>query len=340
MKYRPLLSAVMALGAVTMTACGSGDNTTGSAAGGASSSQASTGSGSGSGAEAAGGTVTITDSQDRQVQVPVNPETVVVMDWSAIRTLNDLGVTVDAVPAAVGTLPDDLAQYRDAKVVGTVFEPDYEAIEAMKPDLVVVGSRSGNAEVVAELEKFAPAVIDMTVRAKTPADVMESATSVVHELGSIFGKDAQARELMDDVTAQIQEANSIAADSGHSAMFVQVSDGTVNAYGPGSRFGTIYEDFGYKPTDAPLNAKGSHGEEISQEFFVQYDPDVLFVLDRAKAIGKEQTPALQVLDNGLVGTTSAAKEKRIVEVDGFSWYLAAAAPSSLKQMVVDVKKAQ
>ena len=72
---------------------------------------------------------------------------------------------------------------------------------------------------------------------------------------------------------------------------------------------------------------------------MQYDPGAIFVLDRAKAIGEKQTPALQVLDNGLVNATTAAKDKKIVEIDGFSWYLASSAPSSWQQMVDDVSKA-
>src|SRR5690606_12525208 len=130
-------------------------------------------------AEAAATSVTVTDSQGREVEVPTNPETVVAMDWSVIRTLSDLGVEVDAVPQAVGQLPEDLAAYADTTTVGTVFEPDYEAIAALDPDVVIVGSRSGTPEVVAEFEKFAPAVLDMSVRAEDPADVFDVTTERV-----------------------------------------------------------------------------------------------------------------------------------------------------------------
>jgi len=270
--------------------------------------------------------------------VPTNPETVVAMDWSVIRTLSDLGVEVDAVPQAVGQLPDDLAAYADATTVGTVFEPDYEAIAALDPDVVIVGSRSGTPEVVAEFEKFAPAVLDMSVRAEDPADVFDVTTERVVQLGSIFGLEQEATDLMNGLESQIAEVKSQAADAG-TAMVVQVSDGTLSAYGPGSRFSQVYTDFGFAATQAPIEDGGSHGEEISQEFFVQYNPGVLFVLDRAKAIGEEQTPALDVLNNGLVGTTDAAKNGTITEIDGFAWYLAASAPSSWQQMVDDVREA-
>ena len=115
------------------------------------------------GAETAGGgqgSVTITDAQGREVQVPTNPETLVVLDWSVIRTLTDLGVEADAVPQSVTQLPEDLAAYQDATAVGTVFEPDYEAISALEPDLVIVAGRSGPA--YEELSKIAP-TIDLTV---------------------------------------------------------------------------------------------------------------------------------------------------------------------------------
>lgn len=288
--------------------------------------------------ESVAAAVLITDSQEREVEVTTNPETVVVMDWSVIRTLNDLGVEVDAVPQAVGELPEDLTAYADSPTVGTVFEPDYEAIAALDPDLVIVGSRSGTPEVVAEFEKFAPAVLDMSVRADDPAQVFDITTQRVVELGSIFGLEQEAADLMRDLESQIAEVKDAAVGSG-TAMVVQVSDGTVSAYGPGSRFSQVYTDFGFPATQAPIEDGGSHGEEVSQEFFVQYNPGAIFVLDRAKAVGEDQTPALDVLDNGLVNTTDAATSDRIVEIDGFSWYLAAYAPSSWQTMIDDVRKA-
>jgi iron complex transport system substrate-binding protein len=304
---------------------------------GTSTADAGNSTGETSASASATGPVSITDAQGRTVEVPANPKTVVAIDWSVIRTLTDLGVEVDAVPKANSALPADLAKYEKATQVGTLFEPDYEAIAAMNPDLVIVGSRSGTPEIVKEFEKFAPAVIDMSVRSKSPADTFTLTTERVTQLGSIFGKQQQASDLMAKIATDIAKVKKSATDSGKTAMVVQVSDGTVSAYGPGSRFGTVYEDFGYKPTGAPLDDKGGHGEEISQEFFVQYNPGVLFVLDRAKVVGQKQAPALDVLNNGLVGTTDAAKDKKIVEIDGFSWYIATAAPSSWQQMIKDVQ---
>jgi iron complex transport system substrate-binding protein len=286
----------------------------------------------------AGDTVTIVDAQNRTVEVPRDPETVVVLDWSVIRTLTDFGIEVDATPQSNGTLPDDLAPVAEAATaVGTLFEPDYEAISALEPDLIIVGSRSGTPEVVAEMERITPTVIDMSVRYDEAQDQFPQFYERVEQLATIFGVEDEAAARLDAIRQDIEQLAADAAATGRSALFVQVSGGTVNAYGPGSRFGIVYDDFGYAPTDAPIDEEGSHGQEISQEFFVQYNPGVIFVLDRSKAIGEDATPALEVLDNGLVDTTDAAKEGRIVEVDGFAWYIATYAPSSVEQMIEDAR---
>src|SRR5690606_24650734 len=157
------------------------------------------------------------------------------------------------------------------------------------------------------------------------------------QLASIFGKDAEAAEAIDAIEAEIAEIAVQASESDLTAMFVQVSGGVVGAYGPGSRFGIVYDDFGLAPTDAPVDEEGSHGQEISQEFFVAYNPDVIYVLDRGKVVGEEGAPALEVLDNGLVETTDAAQSGKIIEVDGFSWYIATHSIPSMQQIVADVR---
>lgn len=288
-----------------------------------------------------GPTVSITDAQNRTVEVPVKPETVVVTDWSALRTLTDLGIEADAVPTANGGLPADLARYAgdDVPKVGTLFELDYEAINALEPDLVIVGSRSGTPEVVEELAKITPAVVDLSARAEKPADLLPAIEQRVTQIGQIFGAEEQAAAQMSEVKSDIAEAKAKAEGSDLSALFVQVSGGKASAYGPTSRFGTLYSDFGFADTGAPVDAEGSHGEEVGAEFFAELNPGVIFVLDRGKAIGEAEQPALEVLQNDLVDRTDAAENGKLVEVDGFAWYLATAAPSSLRQMVADVNRA-
>lgn len=302
--------------------------------------------GSDSGAEEAAGsqpagsaeTVTITDASGKQVEVPANPETVVVTDWSVARTLNDLEVEMDGVPAATAGLPEDMSNLAEVTTIGSVREPDFEGISALKPDLVIIAGRSGTPEVLAEMQKITPHVVDLSVRWDDPADQLPLIEERTVDLGAIFGREEQAQALMDEALAEVEEVNTEVSEAGTTAMMVQVSGGTVSAYGPGSRFGILHEAFGFADTGAPVDTENSHGQEISQEFFTQYNPDVLYVLDRSKTIGEQAQGALDVLNNGLVDATTAAQEEKIVEVDGFSWYIADNAPSSIRQMAQDVRQ--
>ncbi len=66
--------------------------------------------------------------------VPKNPERIAVYDWAALDTLTELGVNVGATTAPVRV---DYLQpaFDKAVTVGTLFEPDYEALHRYNPQL-------------------------------------------------------------------------------------------------------------------------------------------------------------------------------------------------------------
>ena len=62
------------------------------------------------------------------------------------------------------------------------------------------------------------------------------------------------------------------------------SEGKVSAYGPNSRFGVIHDVFGYKAADEKIEVS-THGQNITFEYILETNPDVLFVIDRDAAVG-------------------------------------------------------
>ncbi len=88
--------------------------------------------------------------------VDVNPQRVVVFDFGALDSLDVLGIDVVGLPK--GNIPSYLSKYNDAKYinVGTLQEPDYEAVNALKPDLIIISSRT--AAHYDELSRLAPTV--------------------------------------------------------------------------------------------------------------------------------------------------------------------------------------
>ncbi|REF31681.1 siderophore ABC transporter substrate-binding protein [Calidifontibacter indicus] len=323
------LTAALALG---LAACGSSDSSNSS-----STSNGSSASTSGAAAQATG-PVTVKDAQGRSVKVAANPGKVVVLDWSVARSLTQLGVPIAALPKASGELPADMAALKSVKTVGTLFEPDYEAIAELEPDLIIIGGRSGNAKVLKEMTKISPNVIDMSVREDDATKHLSAVSDQYKTLASIWGKSSQADTHLASMNKAIGDVRTKATNAGGTTMFVQVSGSKVGAYGPGSRFGTVWTDFGFKPVNAPLKSDGGHGDEINQEFFLKYNPSRVLVLDRSRTIGESAKPALDVLNSGLVNKTDAAKNKKISTVDGFSWYLATDTPLSYIAAANDLAK--
>src|SRR5690606_24161872 len=94
-------------------------------------------------------TVTVVHSSG-QTQVPGQPHKVVVLDWSTLDTLAQLGVTVAGIPSS--NPPEMLKQYREGDFIraGTLFEPDLEVLKNTQPELVILGRRArGQYEEVA-----------------------------------------------------------------------------------------------------------------------------------------------------------------------------------------------
>ena len=58
------------------------------------------------------------------------------------------------------------------------------------------------------------------------------------------------------------------------ALIVLGSEGKVSAYGPNSRFGLIHDVFGFKPADEKIEVS-THGQNVSFEYIVETNPDIL-----------------------------------------------------------------
>lgn len=264
--------------------------------------------------------------------IPAAPKSALVFDLATLDTLQALGVDVKGVPTV--KMPAHLAQYADAKYVkiGSLFEPDLEAVHGARPDLIITGGRS--AAKYAELAKIAP-TIDLTVDAK---NFLPSVYRNAETLGTIFGKPAQAQALVRQNQDAIAALKTVAAKGGKGLMIL-TNGGKMSAYGPGSRFGVLHDGFGIVPAQTNL-AQSNHGQAISFEFLLQTNPDWLFVLDRDAAIGREGSAAQRLLDNELVRKTTAWNKKQVVYLDAANWYLlGSAGQGALRANIAQISKA-
>jgi iron complex transport system substrate-binding protein len=281
-------------------------------------------------AEAAPEEITVTHAQGEST-VPVKPERVLTFDIAALTTLDALGVDVWGLPKE--NLPGSLEKYAsdDYENIGTLFEPDYEAVQAAEPDLIIVAGRS--AAVYPELSKIAP-TIDLSNDA---ADFRNSVVANAATLGEIFDRSDEVDEMVATLDDSVSDVQDVAADAG-TGLIVMTNAGEVSAFGPGSRFGFLHDDLGIAPAIEDVEA-ATHGEAVSFEFLLETDPDWLFVVDRDAATTGATDNAKAVLDNEIVKQMSAYKNDRIVYVDPVAWYIVNGGLSNLQAMTDEVEDA-
>jgi iron complex transport system substrate-binding protein len=270
-------------------------------------------------------TISVEHAQGTTANVPVNPETVFTFDLGVLDTMDALGVEPDGVPKA--TYPAALQKYSEERFtrIGSMKEPDFEAISAGAPDLIIISGRTAGS--YEELSKIAP-TIDLSLDAATP---MESFKTQTATLGKIFGKEAQVTEKLAAIETKIGETRAKAADAGN-GLIVLTSGGEVTAYGAGSRFGIIHDVLGVK-TAADIKADASHGEAVSFEFIKETNPDVLYVINRDTATGSDAAASNAVLDNDLVKSTTAGKNGKVVNLDPAGWYLVGYGLNNVQAMI-------
>ncbi|MFD6948827.1 hypothetical protein A6A08_14770 [Nocardiopsis sp. TSRI0078] len=261
-------------------------------------------------------TVTV-EAENGEVEIPRDPGTVVVFDNAQLDILDALEVDVAGIPSAdvVPELFADYAESDDVANVGSLFEPDFEAVAALDPDLIISGGRS--SAVTGELAEIAP-TIDMSLDS---ADILGSISERTTAYGEIFDRAEEADALVTEFESRVEEVGAKVAESGDGLVLMS-NAGEISAYGPGSRFGFFYDVLGLEPSIEIVNEEARHGEAMSFEALAEADPDWLYVIDRDNAIGTEgASPAEQVLDNELVDRTTAAQEDQVLYLDSAELYL-------------------
>ena len=290
MKFRSVFMTLSC--AFALAACGGQDGSASGQAGSAA-------------AEVPAGSVKVQTAHGEAV-VPQNPERVAVYDLGAVDTLSKLGVKIGASVDSQNLAYLD-APLKDAVKAGTLFEPNYEALNAYNPQVIIIGSRMAKDKVSDELAKLAP-TIDMTAQTD---NMKESAKARIDAYGRIFGKQAEADALKAEIDKTFADAKAAAQGKGK-GLVILVNAGKLSAFGPDSRLGGwIHRDIGVPSADEGIK-EGSHGQPVSFEYIKEKNPDWLFVLDRSAAIGEEGQAAREVLNNPLVAQSTAWKKGQVV----------------------------
>lgn len=281
--------------------------------------------------ETASGTVTVEHELDT-TEVPMNPESVVVFDFGILDTLDKLDVeSVTGVPKG-GTIPTYLSTFESDEYenIGSLKEPDFEKISELDPDLIIISDRQAALyDQLAEIAPTIPLGVDNT-------DYMNSFKDNMEIIGKIFNKEAEVAEELTAIDDSIVDLNERAKANGEKALIILANDDKISAYGPSSRFGIIHDVFGIKAVDENIDAS-THGMNVTFEYVMEQNPDVLYVIDRGAVVGgSESESAKQLVENELVENTNAYKNDNIYYLNPEFWYLSGGGLVSVSEMVKQI----
>ncbi|WP_116451185.1 ABC transporter substrate-binding protein [Blastococcus litoris] len=250
---RPALTAALLL-ALSLTACGTSDD-------GGTAAEATT-------TEGAAFPRTVEHAMG-STEIPERPERVVVLDTGELDTALSLGITpVGAVTTAVSDdflsyLADDAA---GVEVVGTIAEPNLEAIAAVRPDLIL-SNKTRHEDIYEELSQIAPTVFADRVGAVWKDNLRLDAEAL--------GLEDEAEELIDayeeDAAALGQEIGDPAGTTVSTMRFVE---GAIRVYTAESFIGTVMADIGLDHLQLPTQDVATFAE-LSPEQVTEADAEIV-----------------------------------------------------------------
>ena len=201
------------------------------------------------------------------VTIAKRPTRIVSLSPTATETLFAIGAGRQVVAV------DSLSNYprRAPRTSMSGYRPNAEAIASYRPDLVVVRSDGG---IVAELDK-----LDIPVLVDPEAGSLPDAYRQIRQLGHATGFPARAEALVARMRAQIRAA--VGSANGRGRGLSLYHELTTNYYSATSKtfIGQIYRLFGLRNIADPAGAAGGAYPQLSGEYIVAANPDLIFLAD-------------------------------------------------------------
>lgn len=267
---------------------------------------------------------------DETVELPKNSDKVVIFDLGVASTFKALGLeeNIMGLPkgennASLGDTIADTYESEDYVNLGGLKEPDYEALAALDPEIIMIHGRQSNSAVISELEKAAPNAEIIHVAADN-SNYFEDVKEMTMFIGEMYDVEDKAQELVDDLDAQLAEVNEKVTAAELPMLFVQTNGGNLSFHGVGGRYDFLYNDFGFTSAGEQEEAEentDNHGNEISYEFIAETNPALILLMDRGAAVSEGEATSTDVLVNEVTSGVDAIENDNVYELNPQNWYL-------------------
>jgi len=240
--------------------------------------------------------------------VPEEPQRVVVLDTGELDSALALGVK--PVGAVTAFANGEFLAYLDTEgitPVGTIAEPNLEAILALQPDLIL-SSRLRHERLYDQLSKIAPTVFTETVGVVWKENLLKH--------GEALGKLSEAQALLDAYHERAKDLQEALGNELPEVSIVRFLPDEIRLYQKASFIGTVLEDVGLPRP--PLQDVDDFAAVISDEAIPQMGGDVIFVTTYGP---RGDTDYDRVAESPLWQNLKAVQEERVYFVPDDYWML-------------------
>ncbi len=271
--------------------------------------------------------VTVTDLLGRKVTIAKTPAKIVTTSPSALEMLYAAGGTAIARSSTATAPGVDASKLAD---IGLSYQPNFEAILKLQPDLVVADA-SAQGHMVAQFDQQLKGVPVVFVGALKYADVATS----IRTLGQVTGTAEKAKASADAMDAAAKQVGDAVKGKTPTKTLVLVAgrDGQLSAALNDSFIGDMVKIAGAQNIAADLKQSGQVPgyATISLETAFKESPDVILVI----VPGNTPGPSISSIVSRSFPTLNAVKNKRVHEIslDVFLQSPGPRAAAGLKELV-------
>ncbi|MEU6642656.1 iron-siderophore ABC transporter substrate-binding protein [Saccharomonospora sp. NPDC046836] len=253
-------------------------------------------------------------------EIPEQPRRVVTLDSGETEAV----LALDIVPVGIAETPNLPETVADLPKVGSVGEPNLEAILALEPDLIL-SNASRDEALYEQLSAIAPTVMGI----KTGAPWQQNTELYAMALG----REETVAEVKETYEARSAQVRQLRGDERPEVSFVRIRTDDLRLYQRSSFPGTVLAGAGLpRPEESNLD---TNNIDLSPEQVERIDADVLFVAVDDD-VATEEVDAL--LDSDLWQSLGAVSAGNVHIVDASVWY-ASSGYEGAHQMLTDVETA-
>lgn len=244
-----------------------------------------------------------------ETTLEARPMRVVVLDSGELDSVIRLGLPpVGALDYDPDLMPDYLLEgLADATTVGTLAEPDLEAIAALQPDLIL-SSKLRHETIYASLAEIAPTVFGERT------GVVWKQNFALH--AQALGREVEAGAAVREYEDRVRELNAALPDPRPTVSIVRVLDGNLRYYQRANYSGTILTDLGLpRPESQNVDDFGLLDQSL-ETLGQSADADFIFV---SPYLGEDDAFAQEMLNSPLWSSLSAVQKGNVVIVLDDVW---------------------